>query len=60
MADYDCQHYLHLRSNIDLNPDNWWRYIDCIFLTWEHGAESLKLFLGKINSIHLTIKFTAD
>ena len=26
----------------------------------EHGRESLKIFLEKINSIHPTIKFTAD
>ena len=49
-----------LLSDIDLKPYIWWRYIDDIFLIWEHGEESLKLFLGKINSIHPTIKFTAD
>ena len=49
-----------LSSDIDLKPYIWWRYIDDIFLIWEHGEESLKLFLGKINSIHPTIKFTAD
>ena len=27
---------------------------------WEHGEESFKLFLEKINNIHPTIKFTAD
>ena len=35
-------------------------YIDDIFLIWEHCEESLKLFLEKINKVHLTIKFTAD
>ena len=49
-----------LLSDIDLKPYIWWRYIDDIFLIWEHGEESLKLFLGKINKIHPTIKFTAD
>ena len=49
-----------LPSDIDLKPCIWWRYIDDIFLIWEHGKESLKLFLEKINSIHPTIKFTAD
>ena len=49
-----------LLSDIDLKPYIWWRYIDDIFLIWEHGEESLKLFLEKINSIHPTIKFTAD
>ena len=49
-----------LLSDIDLKPYIWWRYIDDIFLIWEHSEESLKLFLEKINSIHPTIKFTAD
>ena len=40
-------------------PYIWWRYIN-IFLIWKQGEESLKLFLEKINSIHPTIKFTAD
>ena len=48
-----------LLSDIDLKPYIWWRYIDDIFLIWEHGEESLKLLLEKINSIHPTIKFTA-
>ena len=41
-------------------PLVWWRYIDDIFLLWEHGEESLKLFLEHINNLHPTIKFTAD
>ena len=49
-----------LLSVIDLKPYIWSTYIDDIFLIWEHGEESLKLFLEKINSIHPTIKFTAD
>ena len=49
-----------LLSDIDLTPYIWWRYIDNIFLIWEHGEESLKLFLEKISKIHPTLKFTAD
>ena len=49
-----------LLSDIDLKLYIWWRYIDDILLIWEHGEESLKLFLEKINSIHPTITFTAD
>ena len=49
-----------LLSDIDLKPYIWWRYIDDIFLIWEPGEESLKLFLEKINEIQPTIKFTAD
>ena len=40
-----------LLFDIDLKPYIWWRYIDYIFLIWEHGEESLKLLLEKINSI---------
>ena len=43
-----------------LKPQVWWRYIDDIFLLWEHGEESLKAFLNHLNSAHPTIKFTAD
>ena len=49
-----------LLSDIDLKPYIWWSYIDDIFLIWEHGQESLKMFLQKIIKIHPTIKFTAD
>ena len=45
---------------IDLKPYVWWRYIDDIFLIWEHGEEFLRSFLVKINNIHPTINFTAD
>ena len=41
-------------------PQVWWRYIDDIFLLWEHGEESLKHFLKHLNSVHPTLKFTAD
>ena len=49
-----------LLSDMDLKPCIWWRYIDDIFLIWEHGEESFKLFLKKINEIQPTIKFTPD
>ena len=29
------------------------------FFIWEHREESLEKFLNKLNSFHLTIKFTA-
>ena len=38
----------------------WLRYIDDIFLIWEHGQESLNTFLDYLNSCHDTIKFTAE
>ena len=42
-----------------LQPYVWWRYIDDIFLIWQHGEESLKQFLGHLNSSHPSIKFTS-
>ena len=38
----------------------WWRYIDDIFMVWQHGEEKLKEFLKILNSCHPKIKFTAE
>jgi len=38
----------------------WRRFIDDILLIWTGSKEELKEFLAFINSIHPTIKFTAD
>ena len=38
----------------------WWRYIDDIFFIWEHGEESLKVFIDQVKMFHPTIKFTAE
>ena len=46
----ECEYKLYL----------WWRYIDDIFFSWEHGENKLKSFLDKINEVHPTIKFTAE
>ena len=43
-----------------LKPLVWWRYIDDVFFLWQHGEESLKLFLDHLNQAHPTIKFTSD
>ena len=40
-----------------LKPWVWWRYIDDVFLIWEHGEESLLEFLDYLNTLHPTIKF---
>ena len=29
-------------EDIELHSRIWWRYIDDIFLIWEHGEDSLK------------------
>ena len=49
-----------LLENSLLKPSVWWRYIDDVFLLWEHGEESLKEFLTYLNAKHPSIKFTAD
>ena len=44
----------------ECKPYLWWLYIDQIFFLWEHGENKLKSFIGKINKVHPTIKFTAE
>ena len=43
-----------------LQPSIWLRYIDDIFLLWNHGQEELDLFLNHLNTCHATIKFTSE
>ena len=38
----------------------WWRYIDGIFMIWQHGEDELKIFLDKLNNFHSSIKFTCE
>ena len=44
----------------ELKPKIWWRYIDDIFMIWEHGEESLQDFMKFINNFHPSIKFTFE
>ena len=57
-------HYLEQNSILNnpelLKPFLFKRYIDDIFMIWTHGPEELKKFIKHINTIHPTIKFTAD
>ena len=41
-------------------PLVWWRYIDDIFMIWQHGEETLKEFLKILNGCYPTIKFTSE
>ncbi len=43
-----------------LAPFIWHRYIDDVFMIWTHGVEELKKFVEHLNSVHSTIKFTAE
>ena len=46
-------------QNCSFKPLVWWRYIDDIFLLWQHGEEKLKEFLDILNRYHPSIKFTS-
>ena len=41
-------------------PLIWLRYIDDIFMIWNHDLQSLNDFLGHLNTCHPTIKFTSE
>ena len=41
-------------------PWLWWRYIDDIFMIWQHGEDELKIVVEKLNSFHPSIKFTCE
>ncbi len=41
-------------------PTTWWRYIDDIFIIWEHSATELQNFIAYLNAAHPTIKFTQE
>ena len=45
-------------ENYHLQPLVWWRYIDDIFMLWQHGEKELKKFLDILNCYHPSIKFT--
>ena len=47
-------------SNNLLKSLTWWRYVDDIFMMWEHGEEELQKFLETLNYYHPSIKFTAE
>ena len=37
-----------------------WRYIDDIFMIWQHGDDKLKIFLERFNNFYPSIKFTCE
>ena len=41
-------------------PFTRWRYIDDIFLVWDHGEQALTDFIEKLNTFHPTIMLTAE
>ena len=44
--------------NIDI--EFWRRFIDDIFILWQHGEDELKLFVNWLNEQHDSIKFTSQ
>ncbi len=49
-----------IRRYYPLKPKLWKRYIDDIFMIWQHGETNLRHFLDFINHQHDTIKFTME
>jgi hypothetical protein len=41
-------------------PLCWWRYIDDVFLIWQHGSESLQDFIDICNSINSSIQLNFE
>ncbi len=49
-----------LLAGYPLKPDLWLRFIDDIFLIWNHGEQNLIEFVEYLNSAHRSIKFTSE
>ena len=49
-----------LLKDFDKKPLTWWRYIDDLFMLWQHGEKELENFLEFLSFYNSTIKFTAD
>ena len=47
-------------SNLDLKPLLWLRFIDDIFVVYQHGLPNLQAMLEKFNSSHETLKLTLE
>ena len=47
-------------KDCDKKPLTWWRYIDDIFMLWQHREKELEKFLEFLNCYHPTIKYTVD
>ena len=47
-------------STYRLKPKLWLRYIDDVFMIWQHGLAELLKFVDFLNSINDTIRFTCE
>ena len=57
---FNNEHYFQKEGTAMGNRMAPWRFIDDIFMIWTHGEEHLKSFIGFLNSIHPSIKFTHE
>ena len=60
---FDNKHYLQIGGTgmgTKLRPLVWKRYIDDIFIIWQHGQDELTKFVSHLNAKHKTIKFTEE
>ncbi|XP_045188274.1 uncharacterized protein LOC123546150 [Mercenaria mercenaria] len=42
----------------DIKPTLWLRFLDDVFMIWDHSLDELHSFINEINSFHPNIKFT--
>lgn len=49
-----------LQAGYHLQPKIWRRFIDDIFMIWQHGREELIEYMEYLNNQHPTIKFTYE
>jgi hypothetical protein len=47
-------------ESAQLKPRCWFRYVDDIFVIWQHGPDKLKDFLHYLNGIHQSIHFIME
>ena len=43
-----------------LKPKVWYRFVDDVFIVWEHGEDTLKEWVQYLNTSHSSIKFTLE
>jgi Reverse transcriptase (RNA-dependent DNA polymerase) len=56
MADFETK----ALESAPLKPSCWWRYVDDIFVIWQHGKDELLRFLEHLNNQHSKIQFTME
>ena len=50
----------NLSKRFPLKPSFWLRFVDDIFLLWQHGEEILKGFIKVLNNVHSAILLPAE